>query len=159
MILLLTGIEDLVLESGLYGSLWKMPFGIVSKYINQHSLVFDIWRYNSENNIMISTNHGELSSRRQGDTPIMQIAHSLFSDTASLRSIQRVRMACGTVHLSDICSAGGRALDETYIKLKFPLSPRNSYDWPQKHHINRHDKAVWRKFILIIHVELVCLIN
>ena len=145
--LLLTCIEDLVLESGLYGSLWKMPFPQVSKYVMQHSLIYDIWKYNVKYNILISTAHGELSPRRQGDVPLMELAFLYFSDTASLKSIQRVRMALGVVHLSDICSVNGSTLDIQYLQTDLPLPSKNSYQWPSKHHINRHDMAKWRKFV------------
>ena len=148
--LLRTCIEDLVLEAGWYGSLWQMPFDVVSKYISQHSLIFDIWRYNYEHKIIISTNHGELSSQRYGDISIMKLAHDRFTDAASLRSIQRVRMACGIVHLSDLCTADGRALDEIYLKSALPPPSKNLYDWPQKHRINRHDMAKWRRFVRTI---------
>lgn len=56
--LLLSGIEDLILESGLYGLLWNIPFPQVSTYIQQYSLVYDIWKYNYHHNILISTAHG-----------------------------------------------------------------------------------------------------
>ena len=113
--LLLTGIEDLVLESGLYGSLWNMRFDIVSQYVQQHSLIFDIWKYNTAHHILISSAHGELAPRRNGDKALMYLASILFPDCASLRAIQRVRMAAGVSHLSDICSADGRSLDSRYL--------------------------------------------
>ena len=118
--LLLTGIEDIVLEAGLYGPLWNMPFHQVSSYILQHSLVFDIWKYNYLHNIWIHTSHGELSPNRLNAIPIMLLASQHFTDNASLRSIQKVRMAMGVIHLSDICYVDGRSLDSRYLFTKFP---------------------------------------
>ena len=148
--LLLTGIEDLVLETGLYGSLWKMPFEIVAPYIQKHSLIFDIWKYNNKHKISLSINHGELSPQRQGDISIMDLASRHYHDEASLKSIQRVRIAAGITHLSDLCSADGRALDVRYLKTTLPPPSKNCYDWPKKNHINRHDMAKWRKFVRLL---------
>ena len=145
--LLSTCIEDLVLETGLYGRLWNMPFETVSVYTQQHSLLFDIWKYNHKHNVTISTTHGELSPQRQGDIAIMNLAIRHFTDTASLRSIQRIRMAAGIVHLSDLCSADGRALDDRYLNTSLPSPSKNTHEWPTKHYFNRHDMATWRKFV------------
>ena len=41
-------IEDVVLESGLYGSLWKMKFTNISKYIQKYSLIYSMLEYNYE---------------------------------------------------------------------------------------------------------------
>ena len=145
--LILTCIEDLVLETGLYGSMWSMPFEDVKKYIHNHSLVYDIWKYNTNYDISISTKHAVLSPQREGDRSLMSLALSMYSDSASLRSIQRVRMAYNVVNLSEICSSDGKRLDIPYISSSFPITKKNVFDWPQKHNITRHDMAKWRKFV------------
>ena len=150
----LTCLEDLVLEAGLFGSIWNMPFDLVSQYVSTHSLVFDIWKYNSSNNIVISTPHGELGPKRHGDQSLMSLAFAHFPDTVSLRSIQRVRMALGVVSISDICSADGRTLDDKYLHSTLLKPCKNRFNWPMKHKINRHDMAKWRKFVRrIFHVD------
>ena len=37
---ILQNIEDLVLEAGLYGTIWSMPFNAIKEYIATHSLIF-----------------------------------------------------------------------------------------------------------------------
>ena len=96
---------------------------------------------------MISTVHGKLSPRRQGDASLMELASVYFPDTPSLRLIQRVRMALGVVHLSDICSANGRNMDTQYLKTDLPFPSKNSYKWYTKYHINRHNITKWKKFV------------
>ena len=145
--LLLTCVEDLILEAGLYGSLWRMPFSLVSQYAQRHSLIYDIWKYMFENDICISTPHGELSPQRHGDVSIMDLASQHYTDTTSLNSIQRVRMAAGIIHLSDLCAADGKTLDTRYLQTNLPPPSKNRHDWPHKHHTTRHDMAKWRKFV------------
>ena len=77
----------------------------------------------------------------------MQLATIHFPDKFSLRSIQRVRIVTGIIHLSDLYSADGRALDTQYLNTNLPPTSNNSYEWPVKYHINRHDMAKWRKFV------------
>ena len=89
--LLLQSIEDLTLETGLYGPLWNMPFDTISKYVSQHSYIYDILRYNAENDIQISIPHETIQPQRQRDKSLMYPVSTYFSTTADLRSIQRVQ--------------------------------------------------------------------
>ena len=77
---LLQCIEDLVLDAGLYGTLWDMPFPQISKYIQTHSLIYHTCQYNSQKGIRITAKHGELKPQRHGDRALMDIAARLFSD-------------------------------------------------------------------------------
>ena len=61
---LLMIIEDVVLETGLYGSLWQMRFETISKYIQNHSLIYSMLEYITAQDIIISTKHGELTKTR-----------------------------------------------------------------------------------------------
>ena len=58
-IYLLTCIEDLVQDAGLYGSLWNIPFTDISMYIQSHSLIYHSFQYNTNNDIQISVEHGK----------------------------------------------------------------------------------------------------
>ena len=89
--LLLTCIEDLVLEWRLYGSLWQIPFHHLHRYMQQHSLIFHVYAYNYANKVTIANPHGELKPQRDGDASLMIIAINIFGTTKALRSIQRVR--------------------------------------------------------------------
>ena len=100
--ILSTCIEDLTLEAGVYGSLWNMPFDQVDKYIQHHSLIYNMLQYNAANNIKLSTSHGQLDPQRNGDTALMSMARHRYKDTQTLKAIQRARMAFGVVHLSDV---------------------------------------------------------
>ena len=144
---LLTCIEDLVLESGLYGSLWQMPFHHFHRYTQQHSLIFHACAYNYANKIIISTPHGELKPQREGDSSLMSIAIDRFGTTKELRSIQRVRMKLGVINVSDISSADGKTMDKNFYSTKSNTHRRNTYDWPLKHQISQADYTVWRKFM------------
>ena len=103
---LLMCIEDLALETGLYGPIWEMDFNKVSRYIQTHSLIYSMWEYNSQHDIVISTKHGALEGNREGDEALMAIAQRFYPDNAKKRlgAIQRVRMKIGVVNLSDICT-------------------------------------------------------
>ena len=148
--LLLHNIEDVTLEAGLYGSLWDMPFDIISKYISRHSYIYDILRYNDENDIHLSIPHKAMHPPRARDKPLMQIASTHFTTVADLRSIQRVRMKLGVTHLSDITTADGRKLDMTMFDTNVQKHHKNDFDWPSKHHMNKKDVWLWRKFLKMI---------
>ena len=105
---LLLCIEDMVLDTGLYGSLWKMDFTQVSKYIQPHSLMYHMWDYNTTHDIEISLKHVALQPQREGDISIMKLAQNHFQRKTDLRAIQRVRMKLGIIHLSDITTADGK---------------------------------------------------
>ena len=88
--MLLTCIEDLVIEAGIYGLLWEMPFVQISKYIQSHSLIYDIIQYNSLHSIKLSTPHGILSPRRVRDAALMTLVFERWQDKATLNAIKRV---------------------------------------------------------------------
>ena len=67
---LLMIIEDVVLETGLYGALWKMRLNTISRYIQRHSLISSMLEYNCEQDIIISSKHGELSQNRETCHPL-----------------------------------------------------------------------------------------
>ena len=75
----------------------------------------------------------------------MELATKLYSKTSVLRSIQRVRMSLGVVHLSDICSANGIQLDNRFLSQKLSNVVRNTDKWPVRHHVNNNDYKHWRK--------------
>ena len=50
-------IEDLVLDAGWYGLLWKMPFMKISKYIAAHSWMYSVIAYNHKYDISINAAH------------------------------------------------------------------------------------------------------
>ena len=148
--ILLTCIEDLVLDSGLYGSLWKMPFDTISKYVQTHSLIFSMIEYNHKHSILINSAHGTVTPQRTGDSSLMSLASKYYSDSPTLRSIQRVRMAFGAIHLSDICSVDGNKLDIRYLQSQPSFIYKNKFDWPSKHHYNRLDLSKWRNLLRAI---------
>lgn len=109
--IILTCIEDLALDTGLYGCIWDMPFDTYSKYVQKHSWVFACLQYMNEQKINLSISHSTIKTNRIGDQPIMQLASELITKAADLRAINRVHMALNLFHLSDICHANGRCLD------------------------------------------------
>ena len=140
-----------MLETGLYGSLWKMTFNHIAKYIQKHSLIYSLLEYNTEQDILISTKHGELSKKRSNDKSLMSIALSLYLNTknSQLCAIQRVRMQVGVVSLSDISIADGSRIDPIFYFQRSTAKHirRNNLDWPLIHHVTRKDMSIWRQFL------------
>ena len=66
-------VKDLVLEAGLYGLLWNIPFGHFSKYTSTYSLILDTFQYKHANQIHMSVSYGELESQHRGDRSLMSI--------------------------------------------------------------------------------------
>ena len=88
---LLRCIEELVLESGLYGTLWKTPFKHISRYVIDHSLINHTCGSNASNDIHLSVVHGEIRPQCEGDISLMSIAIGKFTDSKDPRSIHRVK--------------------------------------------------------------------
>ena len=87
---LMTCIEDMTLESGMYGPLWEMDMGIISKWVSNHSLIFAACQYNYDNKIDINIQHSILEPKRQGDQSIMQAAANHYCLNTELCAINRV---------------------------------------------------------------------
>ena len=143
-------IEDVVLDVGQYGSLWDMQFKRISQYIQTHSLIFHMWKYNTDHDINISLEHIQLSEQREGDTAIMGLAQRILHSRAEHRSIQTVRMKLGVIHLSDITTADGYKLDQRFYSTTPPCIQRNEYDWPIKHRVTPLDISTWRRFLRLV---------
>ena len=110
----LTYKEDLVLVAGLYGSLCKMDFNKIAKYIPRHSLIYNMLQYNFLHNIKKYTLHGHIDPQRIGDAVLMGMATQFYQDQSTLKAIQRVRMAFDVIHLSDVCSIYGKSLGKRF---------------------------------------------
>ena len=67
-------IEDLVMEIGWYGSLWKHTFNRFSKYTSNHSLIYYTCQYNASHDIHIEVTHHEIHPKRKGDMAIIDLA-------------------------------------------------------------------------------------
>ena len=46
-------IEDIVVDSGLFGKIWDMPFIDISKYIDKHSWVYAVLSYNTVHDLVL----------------------------------------------------------------------------------------------------------
>ena len=62
--IILINIEDLVIDAGLYGSVWTMPFNMIKKYIMNHSWLYAVLEYHFNHNIKLSVPHGTLGPSR-----------------------------------------------------------------------------------------------
>jgi hypothetical protein len=138
-------IEDLVLDTGMYGLLWDMPFPTYSKWVDQQSWIYAICEYNHTNNITIQCPHSTLEPARHQDKSIMACISTFTSNTSDLRAINRVRQYHGVTHLSDITSADGYFLNPEFLCSAEFDGRRNDYLWPTKHHIQRTDYTSWRR--------------
>ena len=145
--MILTCIEDLVLEVGLYGSLWKMDFDNIAKCIHHHSLIYNMLQYNFHHNIKISTLHGHIDPQRIGDDVLMGMVFQFYQDQSTLKAIQRVRMIFDVTYLSDVCSVDDKFLDKHFLQTYPYAISKNKYDWPIKHHTTIYDMSKWRNLL------------
>ena len=140
-------IEDLVLDAGLFGSLWTAPVIHISKYVATHSWLYATIKYNSDNDIELSLPHGYLHPQRGNDKAIMQCAIEFFDSVSELRAVNRVRVQKNVVSLADISLSNGSGLDKRFLFSTENIIKRNSYKWPTKHHVTSADYNVWRKLL------------
>ena len=144
-------IEDLVQETGLYGPLWDMDMETCSKYVSHHSWIFHTCLYNFTHKVKLQQSHSCLTPRRINDHSIMAIAINTYSDKATLRSINKVRMLHNVYHLSDITCADGRSINKLCWAPRASNNVRNDHIWPSKHHVTQRDFTCWRKFLRSIY--------
>ena len=149
---LLQYIEDIVLDAGLYGPLWNLPFGHISKYTSTHSLIFHTFQCNYENHIHRITRKARTPTWRW---QILNKTHQkTFSATKDKPSVQKVRSKLEVIHVSDVSSIDGRNMNESFLSPQHGKSARNNYDWPSKHRITNTDLAAWMKLLKHIYIEL-----
>jgi hypothetical protein len=82
---------------------------------------------------------------RENDLTIMFIAISLGYRGDRLRSINRCRLFCHAIFLSDIATANGRRLDPPYISRYTSHDSLSSYSFPREQP-GDDDWAVWDAF-------------
>ena len=110
----MTCIEGMILESGMYESLWKMDIAVISKWVSRHSLIYAACEYNCDNKIDINLKHSTLEPKRHRDQSIMNLSSNLYSLKVDLSSINRVRYYHEIISISDICEAEGRTLSPVF---------------------------------------------
>ena len=71
----------MVLETVLYGSLWKISFNTISKYAQNHTLIFHACEYNNINKIIVPIAYREMKLQRDGDMSLINIAANRFKKT------------------------------------------------------------------------------
>ena len=90
----------------------------------------------------------------------MDLATQHYTDTSQLRSIHKIRMALGVVHVSDLCSADGRKLDHRFLSRKMRRVVRNTDSWPVKHNVTNLNYTPRRKLLKQIFIgEILTLIT
>ena len=145
-------IEDLVLEIGLFSSLWQMPFPTIAKWVSHHSWVYHICEFNYENEILINLEHAELKPKRDGDKAIMWLA-TLYSDKRGiLKAINPVQMFHGVACLSDITTADSSRINEEFLYDRDQFDGRrNDFLWLVKHDGNNSNWLEWWKFMEFVY--------
>jgi hypothetical protein len=128
-VLLQMCIEDLALDSGLYGLLWNQEFKF-SEWTVKHSIIFHACKFNHKHEIVIGIKHHSITKRRNNDRSIIAVASKHISKTSSLRAINRLRQFHNVVHLSDIAAADGRGLNHRFLAETQFTGKRNDYKWP-----------------------------
>ena len=139
-------IEDIVLESGLYGPLWDQNYNMYASWCQTDTWIFQVCKFNADHHITIDVAHSCLSPRKVGDKSIMAAIYPFLRNSKKdMRAFNRVRMLHGIIHLSDLTQANGRDLDHIFLVAEGLAETRNPYLWPLKHHVTNADFAVWRK--------------
>ena len=140
-------LEHLVMEAGLYGSIWMMPQPKLEQWCTTTTWIFHTYTFQADNEIVLNINHHKLEPQRMHDKAIMELATKFTSATTELRSINKVRMIHEVIHLSDLTTANGKALDPAFL-ISDPFPERkNDYKWPTNHHVTSKDFTVWRRFM------------
>jgi hypothetical protein len=104
--------EALQLEVGCLGCPLFEPFYPMGQ-ICTHSWLRSFWEAVQYFRIQVEIDYPVIPIPRDNDIPIMDIGKQWGLTTASMLSINRCRLATGSIHLSDICSANGRYRDHS----------------------------------------------
>lgn len=84
-------IEDLVLDVGRCGLIWKHSFNVISKYIDDQSWLYSVIEYNHTYIVSLNSDHQGLQDQRIHDVAIMTSASIHYNKVFDLRSNNRVR--------------------------------------------------------------------
>ena len=142
-----TNIEHLVMETGLYGTLWQMNADHLELWCDTRSWIFHTIKYNHDRGIQLNIEHTYIKPQRMHDKALMDLAFQFTTEPRKLKAINRVRILHEVIHLSDITTANGTRIDPAFlISDPFP-EKRNDYSWPKKHHVTTSDFTIWRQFI------------
>ena len=144
-------IEHLVLETGMYGPLWKMKVDDLAKWCDTRSWIFHTVQFNHDTNIDINISHTQLLPQRTNDKSIMELALQFTTNPKELKAINRVRMLHEVIHLSNITMANGLRIDPAFLVSEPFPEKRNQYTRPKKHHVTTQDYTSWRKFVNYIY--------
>ena len=105
-------IEDLVLEIGMYGSLWTKQFSnTYKKWTSSHSWIFHLCLYINDHEVKLNVQHAQLTPAREGDRAITEVVSQCVDSVTDLRAVNRVCMHHRVIHVSNITSADGRKLN------------------------------------------------
>ena len=140
-------IEHMVLETGMYGSLWQLPFKHYSKWTTPTTWIHHNCRFLHDNKINMYLPHTNLGPQRTNDKAIMDIALRYSTNKDILTALNRVRMIHEIIHLSDITTADGKHLDPAFLRSDPFPEQRNSFAWPVKHKLQPGDYTTWRLFL------------
>lgn len=88
--------------------------------------------YNYTNKVSLNITDTELNSQRVDDESLMSIACNMYSDKATLRSINKVRMFHKIYHLSNITCAKDSNIETLYLEKSGCIKIRNDHSWPRK---------------------------
>ena len=141
-IILLT-IEDLVIDSGLYGLVWKIQFEFIKKYLDKHSWLYASVEYNTNHNIQINVKYGKLTTSEQKYFSIMERVGDYYSSATELKDVNRVSMSFHVVSIRD-----GRELDTIFFNTRVKVSNRDTYVWPGKHRVTTKKYCIWKKLLI-----------
>lgn len=94
---------------------------------------------------MLRVDYPVIPFPRENDLTIMYIATSLGYRGERLRSINRCRLFCNAIFLSDLAAANGKRLDPRYISNAATHALSSSYNFPREQPSD-DDWAEWRAF-------------
>ena len=134
-------IEDFLLDSGFFGNINDLDFGILKKWACKHSWIYDCLKFMHEFDIDITIKHEELRPKREGDRAIMEVASKMQG--INLKSINRVRMFQEIISIADITTADGKKIDDTFLQRAKVKESRNNFLWPHKHRVTSEDFRQW----------------
>ena len=136
--------QFLQMEIGCAGNPLLEPFSFMGPHCT-HSWVRSFWECVDKYNLQVMLDYPTIPFPRENDLTIMSIARSLGITGEFLESINRCRLWCCVIFLSDVADAAGKGLDPTRGQQGVYYGDSSTYDFPRTQP-SAKDWEAWRDF-------------
>ena len=139
-------LQHLMMELGVPGIPFQQDYKVLY-HCATDSLIKHVWKFCHEHKITLNKSMKHFTPQRQGDQCLMTIFIAHGYKGSQLASINRCRLYCKVIWLSDILTADGLYIHKTCFNSNFDSSYDNDYIRPTQWLPGKADWVIWGKAV------------